>query len=59
MTLTDKIQPLAGDLPVLAADPPPCGDPFAALDQLLVVVEALCPAWPPRAPAEAGQTYRL
>jgi hypothetical protein len=23
-------------------------DPFAALDDLMVVVEALCPAWPPR-----------
>jgi hypothetical protein len=23
-------------------------EPFAALDDLMVVVEALCPAWPPR-----------
>lgn len=23
-------------------------DPFAALDDLMVVVEALCPRWPPR-----------
>jgi hypothetical protein len=24
-------------------------EPFAALDDLMVVVEALCPRWPPRA----------
>jgi len=24
------------------------GDPYAALDELMVVVEALCPEWPPR-----------
>jgi len=23
-------------------------DPYAALDELMVVVEALCPEWPPR-----------
>lgn len=23
-------------------------DPFRALDELMVVVEALCPEWPPR-----------
>jgi len=28
--------------------PTPVGDPYAALDDLMVVVEALCPTWPER-----------
>lgn len=27
---------------------PPMRNPFEALDDLMVVVEALCPTWPPR-----------
>ena len=27
---------------------PACAAPFEALDYLLVVIEALCPIWPPR-----------
>ena len=30
--------------PVLGED----GDPYRALDDLMAVVEALCPEWPPR-----------
>lgn len=30
------------------AGTPRAGDPFEALDDLMAVVEALCPAWPPR-----------
>ena len=33
----------------LAAQPASPGDPYEALDDLMVVVEALCPAWPARA----------
>lgn len=28
--------------------PIPAGDPYQALDDLMAVVEALCPVWPPR-----------
>lgn len=32
------------------------GDPYLALDQLMVVVEALCPVWPSRPTfADAGE----
>ncbi len=30
------------------------GDPYAALDDLMVVVEALCPEWPERPPFKEG-----
>ncbi len=30
------------------AGPPRDGDPFEALDDLMTVVETLCPVWPPR-----------
>jgi len=32
-------------------DPPACSeqDPYRTLDDLMAAVEALCPAWPPRA----------
>jgi hypothetical protein len=29
-------------------------DPYAALDELMVVVEALCPEWPERPPFRNG-----
>lgn len=29
-------------------------DPYAALDELMVVVEALCPEWPERPPFKDG-----
>jgi hypothetical protein len=29
-------------------------DPYQALDELMVVVEALCPTWPPRTATAAG-----
>lgn len=34
-------------------------DPFRALDDLMVVVEALCPAWPQRKPFESTDEMRL
>ena len=30
------------------------GDPYIALDELMVVVEALCPEWPERPPFRDG-----
>jgi hypothetical protein len=38
---------LVGDTGI-KQDPPPASDPFADLDDLMVVVEALCPEWPAR-----------
>lgn len=32
----------------ISVPPEEPADPFAALDELMVVVEALCPEWPPR-----------
>lgn len=34
-------------------------DPFEALDDLMVVVEALCPAWPHRDTFENADRLRL
>jgi hypothetical protein len=34
-------------------------DPFRALDDLMVVVEALCPKWPERRPFERTGDMRL
>lgn len=39
--------PLAADGGV-SASPESTRDPYAVLDDLMVVVEALCPAWPER-----------
>jgi hypothetical protein len=50
---------------LLAADgapppgPPRDGDPFGALDDLMTVVEALCPEWPPRSGFGAMPDMRL
>jgi hypothetical protein len=30
-------------------------DPYEALDDLMVVVEAFCPIWPSRPPMKSGQ----
>lgn len=42
-------QPLVGDVTAFAPQPAP-NDPFQALDDLMKVVEALCPTWPARPP---------
>lgn len=34
-------------------------DPFEALDDLMVVVEALCPVWPLREPTKEGSHWLL
>jgi hypothetical protein len=43
----------------LAQDPVSARDPFGALDDLMQVVEALCPSWPQRALFRDDATYRL
>lgn len=54
----------ADDVPFVAdgglkPSPPPAGDPFEALDDLMVVVEALCPTWPPRPIFRDSGHFRL
>lgn len=39
--------------------PKPEEDPFRALDDLMAVVEALCPKWPERRPFERTDKMRL
>ena len=46
-----------GGLP--AAPVEPGHDPLAALDQLMVVVEALCPVWPERPTFEGSTRFLL
>jgi hypothetical protein len=51
MNKTDAEPPIVGPLPARNISPgavPAGGDPYAALEALMVVVEALCPEWPPR-----------
>jgi hypothetical protein len=48
MTSTNDDQPpLTRDVKVIAS-PPDTRDPFVVLDDLMLVIEALCPEWPPR-----------
>jgi hypothetical protein len=34
-------------------------DPFEALDDLMVVIEALCPKWPPRETFSSSSIFLL
>ena len=43
----------------IATAPPEVKDPFAALDDLMVVIEALCPTWPQRELFAAAGDWRL
>jgi hypothetical protein len=51
--------------PPLAAEggipgsPPRTGDPYEALDDLMVVIEQLCPRWPPRGTFKADGLWLL
>jgi len=45
--------PLAGD-GGLKSPATPLEDPFEVLDDLMVVVEGLCPTWPTRPPFRDG-----
>lgn len=51
--------------PPFAADggldlpPPEAADPYRALDELMVVVEALCPVWPERGTFPANSRMLL
>jgi hypothetical protein len=52
------------DAPLVASGgvetkPPLDGDPFEALESLMVVVEALCPTWPPRKTFSDKDVFKL
>lgn len=38
---------------------PESKDPYAVLDDLMVVVEALCPRWPERGAFRTGNVFKL
>jgi hypothetical protein len=46
---TDSGQPFAADGGIAHMPPATGRDPFEALDDLMTVIEALCPVWPNRA----------
>jgi len=57
-TRTLEPAPLIADVP--AAPPAPWSpDPFQALDDLMAVLEALCPRWPVRPPSTDMTDMRL
>lgn len=43
----------------LAVRPVMARDPFEAIDDLMQVVEALCPRWPNREPFLASSVFKL
>ncbi|MBX5462116.1 MAG: hypothetical protein IRZ28_13640 [Steroidobacteraceae bacterium] len=51
--------PLAADGGLPASPPARERDPYEVLDDLMVVVEALCPRWPPRETFKAEGVWLL
>lgn len=57
--------PSSSDRPLLASDagvvtpPTDTRDPFTALDDLMAVIDALCPQWPARSTAAGPGSFRL
>jgi hypothetical protein len=41
-------QPIAGEGGITSSSPAGARNPYEALEDLMLVVEALCPNWPPR-----------
>jgi len=54
----DSEQPLAGEGGITTS-PVSKRDPYEALDDLMVVVEALCPRWPSRDTFKADDLWLL
>ena len=57
--------PNSSDRSLLASDagvvtpPAEARDPFAVLDDLMLVIEALCPRWPARSTFAGSGSFRL
>jgi hypothetical protein len=45
--------------PEVATAPPESRDPFEALDELMAVIDALCPRWPDRDPVTGPGSFKL
>jgi len=56
-TATPEPPILIGNVPASAPSHP--ADPFQSLDDLMVVLEALCPRWPARPPTTDTADMRL
>jgi hypothetical protein len=57
-TARDDAQPIVADGGIKAA-PVSTRDPYEVLDDLMVVVEALCPRWPARDTFKTGGIWLL
>lgn len=64
MKLPEHVAGLGADPPLAAegglpGSPPHKGDPYEALDDLMVVIEQLCPRWPQRGTFKADGLWLL
>ena len=60
MTPSDqRFHLLAGDVVPVAPPQQGSDDPFGALNDLMLVVEAFCPTWPARAPFSNFGQFKL
>jgi hypothetical protein len=55
----DSMTTLFPDLIEAPIAPSSAQDPFQALDDLMQVIEALCPVWPPRDPFADSDIFIL
>jgi hypothetical protein len=60
MRKSDRQTPIIGPVPSILPGSIESGrDPYEALDALMLVVEALCPEWPPRNTFAASSRFIL
>ena len=59
MSSDPHMQPLVNDVGVAWSTPRVPEDPFAALDDLMCVVEEFCPRWPDRPTYEGSTVFLL
>lgn len=64
MSSSNKLAERSPGPPIVAEggvpySPPISRDPFEALDDLMCVVEAFTPNWPPREPMKEGECWLL
>lgn len=56
---SDPRQPIVADGGLAPPAVSSAGDPWRALDELMVVVQALCPVWPDRPTFESSTRFLL
>lgn len=59
MSATSRTQPLVEDAGLPWNSGPTSRDPFEALDDLMCVIEELCPAWPERPTFQAYKVFLI